>query len=910
MIVDETTGNPSRPFFLYLAYDTPHAALQLPTVEYPTGKGVGGGLQWNGISNNMINTATGTIDSYVDPLYSGRDWPDTHERIATMVTRIDHCVGDILQTLEDLNIADNTIVVFSSDNGPHKESYISGANYAPTAFQSYGPFEGIKEDCYEGGSRMPTFAWGPSNVVGGVVNHAPSQFHDWMPTFCDYAGITAPARTDGVSLVPTLSGSGTQQVSTVYIEYNPSGSMPTYADFPNHGGTSRKQSQAIYLDGYKGIRNNIGSHAADFRIYDTLTDLAEGTNLAGTTAYFIDLQQRMKDKVLRIRQPNSSASRPYDSELVPPVAAAVENGLEVKTYEGSWSWVPEFEEMVHTGTNAVTGISTAHLSRSTDAGLLYTGFIKVPADGTWTFYNTSDEGIILRIHDSLVNDDDFNHTGAEKSGTIKLKAGLHPFRLYYRTAASAPVLNFKWEGPGTAKAEIPDSALFRPGNLPPGPPVATDDSAVTAGSTSVLINALANDFDDGTPAVLSITEPGHPLAGTAVLESGQIRYTPNAGFFGTDRFPYTISDGQDSTSGTIAVEVYVAPVEPWFPLNESSGRTVAEAGGFVAGTHSGFADSEAAHIVGQYGNALTFDGVDDQVNLSGITLPSGSSARTVSAWVRVSATSGVELQTFFGYGQNNTGQRFSCRLDTATPANQRLRLEVSGGFITGTTTINDGSWHHVAVVVDDFNGDDSVNVNEARLYVDGLLEPISSAGARVINTSASGIPVIGGSSHADNHNFKGDIDEVQIFNSAKTGPEIAALAGRTVAQADGSLWFYRNLGNAEPTVNDWNTDGNGDGYSHYLVYALGGSPHWFESSMLPYLESGPGRLDYYYNRRLALDPTGYVPESTTNLVDPAWLPVAGAIAAPHPELDDYEVVVTEISTTETNRFIRLRISMD
>ena len=81
-----------------------------------------------------------------------------------------------------------------------------------------------------------------------------------------------------------------------------------------------------------------------------------------------------------------------------------------------------------------------------------------------------------------------------------------------------------------------------------------------------------------------------------------------------------------------------------------------------------------------------------------------------------------------------------------------------------------------------------------------------------------------------------------------------------------------------------------------------------QNTLLPYLEPGPGRLDYYYNRRLALDLENYAAEITTNLVDPAWLPLLGGMAVAHPELDDYEVVVTEISTTETNRFIRLKIT--
>ena len=92
---------------MYLAYDTPHAALQLPTIAYPDGKGVNGGLKWLGRDGKMINTAEGTIDHYRDPHYTDKGMTDLAERFATSITRIDHCVGDLLETLKDLKIDKN-----------------------------------------------------------------------------------------------------------------------------------------------------------------------------------------------------------------------------------------------------------------------------------------------------------------------------------------------------------------------------------------------------------------------------------------------------------------------------------------------------------------------------------------------------------------------------------------------------------------------------------------------------------------------------------------------------------------------------------------------------------------------------------------------------------------------------------
>ncbi len=476
-MIDHQAEHAETPFFLYLAYDTPHAALQLPTGPYPDGAGIKGGVQWLGKPGHMINTATGTIDSWRHPDYVGKGWTNEEERFATLVRRMDDCMGDLLQTLRDLNIEKNTLVVFTADNGPHDVHYLKGGHYNASAFDSFGPFEGIKRDCYEGGIRQPTLVWWPETIQPGRKNDTPSQFQDWMATFCDLAQLPTPARSDGVSLIPTLTGKGTQRSGVVYVEFNQGTSVPNYPEFTHHGGEKRGQQQVIFVDGYKGVRNNIQSHADDFKIYDVRTDLKEANNLflnpsAGKAAYFKTLQQRMKDRVLQVRRvetddpfsPGSDkvGTRPYDGELVPPVRAKVVSGVEVSAYEGAWPWLPEFDELNALSQKSVKSFDVRnHLSRTEQAGLCYRGYLKVPDDGTWTFYAASDAGTHLRIHDAQVIDDDFNHDGSEASGTILLKAGLHPFTLYYRTAEDAPELTVKWSGPGTAKQDLPASALFR-----------------------------------------------------------------------------------------------------------------------------------------------------------------------------------------------------------------------------------------------------------------------------------------------------------------------------------------------------------------------------------------------------------------------------------------------------------------
>ncbi|MEM9159684.1 MAG: sulfatase-like hydrolase/transferase, partial [Verrucomicrobiota bacterium] len=261
-IQEHRNTRPEQPFFMYLAYSAPHAALQVPTGPYPEGGGLEGGLQWLGQPGRMINTAQGIMDSWIHPDYLNKDLSEVEKRFATSVRRIDSTMGDLVQTLEDLGIDENTMIVFSSDNGPHNQSYIAGRDYSPESFDSFGPLNGIKADTLEGGIRMPTLVRWPGKVPEGMIVRQISQFHDWMPTFAEIAGLVSPALSDGVSLVPSLLGHSSQRESTVYIEFKNPGKTPSYTEFEERfRGRTRREMQALFLDGYKGIRYNIKSHS-------------------------------------------------------------------------------------------------------------------------------------------------------------------------------------------------------------------------------------------------------------------------------------------------------------------------------------------------------------------------------------------------------------------------------------------------------------------------------------------------------------------------------------------------------------------------------------------------------------------------------------------------------------------------
>ncbi|MFW5878137.1 MAG: arylsulfatase, partial [bacterium] len=346
-IKQQNENNPDQPFFMYLAYDTPHAGLQVAATPYPEGGGIDGGVQFIGESGNYINTATEEIDDYIHPDYADQDWPDVHKRHASMVRRIDNGVGDIFQLLKDLGIDENTLVVFASDNGPHSESYGYG-EYAPVLFESFGEFDGIKRDTWEGGIRTPLIIRWPGKIPSGSENATPSGFHDWLPTFAELAGVPAPANTDGVSLIPLLRTEKDSIFSRIYVEYSVYGETPSYAEFhESHKGMKRGEMQVIHLEGYKGIRYNILSHDDDFRIYDVNKDPGEINDLAGKSEFFTELQKKMKNTVLRVRSLNPTAPRPYDSIPVPAIdqGKIKAKGLKYNMYEVTAPWTPDIKTL-------------------------------------------------------------------------------------------------------------------------------------------------------------------------------------------------------------------------------------------------------------------------------------------------------------------------------------------------------------------------------------------------------------------------------------------------------------------------------------------------------------------------------------------------------------------------------------
>lgn len=189
---EQSTG----PFFLYLALTIPHANNEAARM-------VGNGAE---------------VPTY--GIYANRDWPDPDKGHAAMITRMDADVGRLLDLLKVLSIDENTLVFFTSDNGPHDESRHDLDRFTPS-----GPFTGIKRSLTEGGVRVPMIARWPQHIRTGSVSDYVGYFADVMPTLMDLTGAKTEASIDGISFLPTLIGHGQQQEHKyLYWEFYEQGS--------------------------------------------------------------------------------------------------------------------------------------------------------------------------------------------------------------------------------------------------------------------------------------------------------------------------------------------------------------------------------------------------------------------------------------------------------------------------------------------------------------------------------------------------------------------------------------------------------------------------------------------------------------------------------------------------------------
>ena len=279
LVARHAAEKPAVPFFLYLAMNTIHGSgrcddtlatknpLHVPGRPYPQ-DGVAWPLQPEPLTSR---------NTWIAPAY--RDLPEPAARYATAITRLDNALADFMDELVRLGLDRNTMVVFTSDNGPADEY---GAD--PRFFGSNGPFDGFKRDVFEGGMRVPTFVRWPPRIARGLKDDAPSQFHDWMATLAEAAGAAAPTETEGVSLLPRWGAKTAAQAkpSLVYSQYEfPwGGRTEAFREFESRKAPVRGLQQMLRVGDYVALRTRIREGNAKTRLYNVVEDPFQKSDLS------------------------------------------------------------------------------------------------------------------------------------------------------------------------------------------------------------------------------------------------------------------------------------------------------------------------------------------------------------------------------------------------------------------------------------------------------------------------------------------------------------------------------------------------------------------------------------------------------------------------------------------------------
>jgi arylsulfatase A-like enzyme len=241
-------------------------------------------LYWSPVIPHANNERTKALGDGTDAPdygpYATLDWPDQDKGQAALVTRLDSYIGRMMEQLQLLGMLEDTLVIFTSDNGPHDES-----NHDLSRFNPSGPYTGIKRSLTDGGIRVPLLASWEGRIAPGTTTDHVAYFGDWMATAAELAGAALPPDRDSLSFVPTLLGKSDEQARHEFL----------YWEFHERGFTQA----ALYQGRWKGIRR--GAVDAPVVLYDLDSDVAEQTDVAATNP---DIARTIGEYLQTARSPN------------------------------------------------------------------------------------------------------------------------------------------------------------------------------------------------------------------------------------------------------------------------------------------------------------------------------------------------------------------------------------------------------------------------------------------------------------------------------------------------------------------------------------------------------------------------------------------------------------------------------
>ncbi|MFZ3472512.1 sulfatase-like hydrolase/transferase [Streptomyces sp. 4.24] len=236
------------PFLLFLAPNLPHAPSEVPDIG----------------------------------AYASQSWTQANKAHAAQISLLDAQVGAVVDRLEELGIAERTVVLIASDNGPHEEG---GVN--PDLFDANGPLRGYKRNLYEGGVRVPLIAWSPGRIAPGTTSARPTPLYDLLPTLAELAGgAPAPSDIDGLSAAPVLNGAPALAPVHGHLYWYRDEQGVTSRANTQDGGRAKQVAEAVRKDQWKAVRfapardRTVPDAQWRFELYNLTTDLAEKYDVA------------------------------------------------------------------------------------------------------------------------------------------------------------------------------------------------------------------------------------------------------------------------------------------------------------------------------------------------------------------------------------------------------------------------------------------------------------------------------------------------------------------------------------------------------------------------------------------------------------------------------------------------------
>lgn len=448
------------PFFLQLCYTTVHGSgdrrvadpaivckepFQVPGGPYPARSGED--RAWGGgavLGDAAIKGSADTANTWIHPDFRGYATP-SQRRYATAIRRLDDAIADLLHYLRLRGQEERTLFVFTSDNGPAGE-YLSpaGLRWVGT-MGSAGPFKGMKRWSYEGGLREPTFVRWPGTIPAGTVCDLPCSLPCWMPTFAEAAGLPPPAHSDGVSLLPELTGHGRQLPCRLYTEYVDGGSGRGFGLEQ-----SVRQGDLVLL-------RNTGRNGGAPELYDVAADPGQTRDLAPTRP---DDAARLLPLLLTCRIPvgkvkaacgapttasdGGDARAALDARPLPALPADVPTPPAAAwLYQGHWPWVPDFRALmpVHQVPAERIPAVLAKLPK-TGVGVLLHGVLEAHETREVTFEAIGEGGCQLWLHEAHILEYEAGDCAQGRRISLRLAPGRHP----WRACLTAPLVTLTANG--------------------------------------------------------------------------------------------------------------------------------------------------------------------------------------------------------------------------------------------------------------------------------------------------------------------------------------------------------------------------------------------------------------------------------------------------------------------------------